>query len=120
MTCTGAPDCVTIEQLANYPAGRLSCTTLTNGSRACLLSEQATQQCMSTLGPFAACSAGGNDQCCGYDRGGVATICSTTTTGLSYCAPRCMSNADCDRSSGRMGSFVCGARNDGLRVCFPR
>ena len=120
ITCTGASDCVTVEQRANLAVGQLTCTPLSTGSSACLLNPQVTQRCTAATGPFGRCALGTNDQCCGYHSSGVGTLCSTDRTGNSYCAPRCMSNTDCDRLSGLPGSFVCDARRDGVRVCFPR
>lgn len=70
-----------------------------------------------TLRVFDSCGGGG---CCGTTPGGSPTICSTITSGPTYCAPSCATDEYCDSLAATSGVWVCGVRGDGLRVCIPR
>ena len=77
-----------------------------------------TQTC--TLTGFSECTVGGF-LCCAPLPDGTETLCSTPSgSTTSYCQPRCSSDATCDRITGTSGRWQCGARGDGIRVCFPR
>ncbi len=72
-----------------------------------------------SLSVFNTCVVGGSP-CCAPTSSGTPTYCSTTTAGTSFCAPQCANDAYCDSITGTTGRWTCGARRDGIRVCFPR
>ncbi len=96
-----------------------SCGTC-SGSQTCSASGTcvtAMPTCSITV--FMPCVVGGS-QCCAPVFDGTQTLCSTTTTGISFCAPRCASDAICDSLTRTSGTWFCGTRGDGIRVCFLR
>lgn len=99
------------------PLCGLSCGTCAGGQTCSASGTCAAAAC--TLTVFSMCSVGGA-QCCLPVSDGTQTLCSTTTLGLSYCAPRCGSDAYCNALTSTSGTWFCGARGDGIRVCFLR
>lgn len=111
--CVGSPSnpCSPINPSGDCPTG-LVCI---NG--ACSFPTTMPPAC--TLTGFSPCTVGGT-QCCAPLPDGTQAICSIPTVGTSYCAPRCSSDAYCESITRTSGTWYCGARGDGVRVCFIR
>lgn len=98
--------------------GTTNCGTCTSG-RVCSAGACVNPAPSCTVAAWGTCTPG-QQTCCLLLPRGIETLCTTYSSGASFCNPRCGADSDCDAYTGTTNTWRCLLRNDGQRVCAVR